>query len=48
MNGMLTLDQLSDLVSAGEIDTVVMAMPDMQGRLVGKRMAAPLLSLRPI
>ena len=40
MNGMLTLDKLSDLVTSGEIDTVVMAMPDMQGRLVGKRMAA--------
>ena len=41
MKGLLTLDQLSDLVTSGEIDTVVMAMPDMQGRLVGKRMAAP-------
>ncbi|MCF8469710.1 MAG: glutamine synthetase family protein [Parvibaculum sp.] len=41
MNGMLSLDQLSDLVAAGDIDTVVMAMPDMQGRLIGKRMAAP-------
>jgi len=38
--GKLTLDQLSDLVSTGDIDTVVMAMPDMQGRLVGKRMQA--------
>ncbi|MGB5092474.1 MAG: glutamine synthetase family protein [Parvibaculum sp.] len=37
--GKLTLDQLSDLASSGDIDTVVMAMPDMQGRLVGKRMS---------
>lgn len=40
MKGLLTLDQLSNLASAGEIDTVIMAMPDMQGRLVGKRMQA--------
>lgn len=40
MKGLLTLDQLSNLASAGDIDTVIMAMPDMQGRLVGKRMQA--------
>lgn len=40
MKGKLTLDQLSNLISNGEIDTVIMAMPDMQGRLVGKRMQA--------
>ncbi len=40
MKGLLTLDQLSNLASAGEVDTVIMAMPDMQGRLVGKRMQA--------
>jgi glutamine synthetase len=39
-SGKLTLDQLSNLATKGEIDTVVMAMPDMQGRLVGKRMQA--------
>lgn len=38
MRGMLSVDQLSDLVAAGEIDTVITCMPDMQGRLVGKRM----------
>jgi glutamine synthetase len=38
MKGLLTLDQLANEAEKGEIDTVVMAMPDMQGRLVGKRM----------
>jgi glutamine synthetase len=35
---MLTLDELSDCVESGEIDTVVVAFTDMQGRLMGKRM----------
>jgi glutamine synthetase len=35
--GMLTLDELKREVAAGTIDTVVAAMVDMQGRLVGKR-----------
>lgn len=39
MKGRLTLDELSDLISADEIDTVIVCMPDMQGRLVGKRIA---------
>lgn len=38
--GLLTLDALTTLIGNGEIDTVIMAMPDMQGRLVGKRMQA--------
>jgi hypothetical protein len=33
----LTLDELKKLVKSGEIDTVVVVMTDMQGRLVGKR-----------
>ncbi|MCY0945153.1 MULTISPECIES: glutamine synthetase family protein [Streptomyces] len=37
----LTPDELRSLVASGEIDTVVMAFPDMQGRLQGKRFAAP-------
>ncbi|MGO1120069.1 glutamine synthetase family protein [Rhodovibrionaceae bacterium A322] len=37
MNGMLDLDGLTKLVESGEIDTVVVAFTDMQGRLVGKR-----------
>jgi glutamine synthetase len=37
---MLTLDELRADVEAGRIDTVVMAMTDMQGRLQGKRLDA--------
>src|SRR5665213_2342155 len=40
MAGMLTLKELQAAVGAGEIDTVVIAFTDMQGRLVGKRMQA--------
>ncbi|NUR26913.1 MAG: glutamine synthetase, partial [Catenulispora sp.] len=36
----LTLDELPALVESGQIDTVVMALTDMQGRLQGKRVAA--------
>lgn len=36
----LSVDQLRDAVKIGEIDTVVVAMTDMQGRLVGKRIHA--------
>jgi glutamine synthetase len=35
--GMLSLDELRKLGESGEIDTVVTAFTDMQGRLVGKR-----------
>ena len=37
---MLTLDRLRRLVADGEVDTVVMAFTDMQGRLQGKRLHA--------
>ncbi len=37
MTGKLDLDQLANLVSTGSIDTVIVAMPDLYGRLVGKR-----------
>ncbi|CAM5571366.1 glutamine synthetase [Streptomyces spiroverticillatus] len=37
----LPLEELRALVAGGEIDTVVLAFPDMQGRLTGKRFAAP-------
>lgn len=37
---MLTYADLQQLIASGEIDTVVLAFPDMQGRLVGKRIAA--------
>ena len=38
--GMLTLEQLKAEVKAGTIDTVVAAMVDLQGRLIGKRFHA--------
>ncbi|MFG3498446.1 glutamine synthetase family protein [Streptomyces sp. NPDC047928] len=37
----LAVEELRALVANGEIDTVVLAFPDMQGRLQGKRFAAP-------
>jgi glutamine synthetase len=39
-DGMLTLDELKAEVKAGTIDTVVAAMVDLQGRLIGKRFHA--------
>ncbi|GAA1434511.1 glutamine synthetase family protein [Mycobacterium cookii] len=38
--GMLDLDTLRTMVDAGEIDTVLVAITDMQGRLQGKRCGA--------
>ena len=38
--GFLTLEQLRVAVAEGEIDTVVLAFTDMQGRLQGKRLSA--------
>lgn len=35
--GMLTLQELGDLVDRGEIETVLAVFPDMYGRLMGKR-----------
>ncbi len=40
MPGTLTLDALKPLVASGEIDTVLVAAIDMQGRLMGKRFHA--------
>jgi len=40
MTGMLTLDELKADADAGRIDTVVVAMADMVGQLVGKRFHA--------
>ncbi|MEC4016645.1 glutamine synthetase family protein [Streptomyces sp. H27-D2] len=37
----LSVEELRMLVDSGEIDTVVLAFTDMQGRLQGKRFAAP-------
>jgi glutamine synthetase len=36
----LKYDELKDLVSRGEVDTVIVAFTDMQGRLMGKRLHA--------
>jgi glutamine synthetase len=41
MDAPLTLDQLRTAVQAGRIDTVLLALTDMQGRLQGKRLTAP-------
>jgi glutamine synthetase len=38
--GMLSLEELSLAVAEGEIDTVILALTDMQGRLQGKRLSA--------
>ncbi len=40
MHGLLTLDTLKDQVSAGDVDTVLACIVDMQGRLMGKRFHA--------
>ena len=40
MGGKLSLDDLKKAAKSGEIDTVVVAMVDMQGRLIGKRFQA--------
>ena len=37
----LTLEELRADVERGEIDTVLLVMTDMQGRLQGKRLHAP-------
>lgn len=38
--GFISMDTLAKLHQSGEIDTVIMAFTDMQGRLIGKRVAA--------
>ncbi len=40
MSGLLTLDTLRKAVAAGEIDTVIVALVDMAGQLIGKRFHA--------
>ena len=37
----VTLDELRSEVADGAIDTVLLVMTDMQGRLMGKRLHAP-------
>ncbi len=38
--GRLTMEELRQAVAEGAIDTVIVAMTDMQGRLIGKRLTA--------
>jgi glutamine synthetase len=38
---MVEADALAELVREGSVDTVVVAFPDLQGRLVGKRVTGP-------
>ncbi len=40
MSGILSFEDLKTLVDAGEVDTVLVCMVDMQGRLMGKRFHA--------
>ena len=40
MSGVLSFDELKDRVAAGTVDTVLVCMVDMQGRLMGKRFHA--------
>ena len=40
MPGNLTLESLREKVAAGQVDTVLTVIPDMQGRLMGKRFHA--------
>jgi len=42
VSGNLSVDELTALVAGKEIDTVIIAFTDMQGRLVGKRASARL------
>ncbi len=40
MAGNLTMAELKSAIASGAIDTVLVAMVDMQGRLIGKRFQA--------
>ena len=37
VRGMLDLETLTRLINEGEIETVITAVPDLYGRLMGKR-----------
>ena len=41
MRGKLTKSQLFDRIGTGDIETVILAFPDLYGRLMGKRIAGP-------
>ena len=38
--GSLSIDQLKKEIQSGEVETVIVAITDMQGRLQGKRLHA--------
>ena len=40
-SGMLTRAELAHLIERGEVETVLLAFPDMYGRLMGKRISGP-------
>src|SRR4051794_31863813 len=42
MPGNLSVEQLDEAIASGEIDTVILAFADAQGRLTGKRISARL------
>ena len=44
MPGNLSVDELDAAIAAGDIDTVIVAFADAQGRLVGKRVSARLFA----
>ncbi|HEX9260310.1 MAG TPA: glutamine synthetase, partial [Acidimicrobiales bacterium] len=37
VRGKLTATELADLIDAGEVDTILVVFPDLQGRFMGKR-----------
>ena len=44
VRGMLDAGELDESIDAGAIDTVLVAFPDLQGRLVGKRVTRLVLA----
>ena len=48
VRGMLTLEQLRERISTGELDTVVVGFTDHYGRLMGKRYDAETLGVRTV
>ena len=40
VEGMLSLEALAEEVAQGRIDTIITALPDLFGRLIGKRINA--------
>ena len=42
----MNFNELKTRIEEGEIDTVIVAVPDVFGRLVGKRFTAPFFSFQ--